>query len=109
MTLELALHKVPTVVIYAVSYLDKIIAYDILRIRLPFYCLVNIIAHAQVFPELFGPHCTVQNANEKAEELLQDPIRIKIQNDCSDIIEKLGRKETSKEAAAQILKLYDFS
>ena len=43
-TLELAMHGTPTVVIYAVSRLDKIIAYDILRIRLPFYCIVNIIA-----------------------------------------------------------------
>src|SRR5262249_39681155 len=32
-TLELALHRVPTVVTYGVSFLDKIIAYDILRIR----------------------------------------------------------------------------
>src|SRR5262249_43774124 len=48
-TLELALHRVPTVVTYGVSFLDKIIAYDILRIRLEFYCIVNIIARKEVF------------------------------------------------------------
>ncbi len=103
-TLELALHGTPTVVTYAVSRLDKIIAYDILRIRLPFYCLVNIIAQKQVFPELIGPHCTSKNIVEKAKELLEGPTRIKIKNDCLGVVEQLGRKETSKEAADQILK-----
>ena len=104
-TLELALHRVPTVVVYGVSFLDQIIAYDILRIRLPFYCLVNIIAQKEVFPELIGPNFTFDQVKEKAEELLKQPSRLKIQNACDAIIEQLGGKETSKEAAVEILKL----
>ena len=54
-TLELAMHRVPTAVTYGISFLDQIIAYNILRIRLPFYCIVNIIAKKEVFAELIGP------------------------------------------------------
>jgi lipid-A-disaccharide synthase len=104
-TLELALHRVPTVVTYGVSFLDKIIAYDILRIRLTFYCLVNIIAQKQVFAELIGPHFTIDKLKEKVEELLDEPSRAKIQRDCDHLAKQLGDKETAFEAAHEILQL----
>ncbi len=104
-TLELALHRVPTVVIYGVSRLDKIIAYDILRIRLPFYCLVNIIAQKEVFPELIGPNLTLDNLRTKVHELLTDPARAKIQRECDIIIRDLSGKETSQESATEILNM----
>jgi lipid-A-disaccharide synthase len=104
-TLELALHRVPTVVFYSVSGLDKIIAYDILRIRLPFYCLVNIIAEKQVFPELFGPQLTFATLLQKAEEMLQSTDRRTVQEDCDTLIQTLGYKPTSQEAAALLLKI----
>jgi lipid-A-disaccharide synthase len=106
-TLELALHKVPTVVVYGVSFLDKVIAYDILRIRLPFYCLVNIIAQKEVFPELFGPNFTFDNVKEKVEELLAEPMQRKVQAECDQIMKQLGDKETSKAAAAEVFKLLE--
>ena len=104
-TLELALHRTPTVVVYAVSKLDKIIAYDILRIRLAFYCLVNIIAQKEVFPELIGPHFTQESGRKKAEELLTEACRSKIQSDCDTIAMQLGDKKTSEEAALEILEM----
>ena len=104
-TLELALHRVPTVVTYAVSFLDKIIAYDILRIRLPFYCIVNILAQKEVFAELIGPRFTFEALKEKAEALLDDSHRMRIQNDCDLLIQQLGEKDTSFEAAAEVIKL----
>lgn len=54
-TLELALHKVPTIVTYGIARLDLLIAKYLLRIRLPFYSLPNIILSESVFPELIGP------------------------------------------------------
>lgn len=104
-TLELALHRIPTVVVYGVSFLDKIIAYDILRIRLPFYCLVNIIAQKEVFPELIGPHFTLDNLRAKTLELLNESARAKIQSECDTIIQQLSGKETSQEAASEILNI----
>jgi lipid-A-disaccharide synthase len=101
--LELALHRVPTVVTYGVSYLDKIIAYDILRIRLPFYCIVNIIAQKQVFAELIGPQFTLPMLKEKTEALFDESCRARIQSDCDLLIKQLGDKDTASEAADEIL------
>lgn len=50
-TLELALHKVPTTVTYHVSWLNKLIAGLIFRLSLPFYCIVNILKGREIFPE----------------------------------------------------------
>ncbi|SRR5581483_5740446 len=105
-TLELAMHRVPTVVVYGVSRLDKIIAYDILRIRLPFYCLVNIIAQKEVFPELIGPSFSLENLLRKAKELLNEPARSTIYSACGEIVRELSGRDTSKEAAAEILKTF---
>jgi lipid-A-disaccharide synthase len=100
-TLELAFHKVPTVVVYAVSFLDRLIAYHLLRIRLPFYCLVNIIAGHEVFPELIGPHFTLENLKTQLAHLSRE----KIHTECSQLISSLGSKNASQEASAAILSL----
>lgn len=106
-TLELALHRVPTVVMYAVSKLDKIIAYDILRIRLPFYCLVNIIAEEELFPELIGPRLTFETLKQKTETLLEAPVRRKIEQACEVIAARFTAQDASRQAAAEILKLLE--
>jgi lipid-A-disaccharide synthase len=102
-TLELALHRVPTVVTYGVSFLDKIIAYDILRIRLPFYCLVNIIAEKEVFSELIGPHFTFASLKEKLHALTETAVREKMQCACDLLIEQLGDKNAALEAAEEVM------
>jgi len=102
-TLELALHRVPTVVTYGVSFLDKIIAYDILRIRLPFYCLVNIIAGKEVFAELIGPKLTLESLNKKLHALTEEPMRKTTQHECDLLIDQLGNKDAASTAAEEIL------
>jgi lipid-A-disaccharide synthase len=104
-TLELAMHRVPTVVVYAVSCLDKIIAWNILRIRLTHYCLVNIIAGREIFPELIGPNCTREKIKTAATALLDEPARVKMQTACDALLDQFGTKETSTEAAREILNL----
>src|SRR5262249_16613627 len=59
-TLELALRQVPTLVLYNPSLLNYWIASYLLRIRLPFYCIVNILAQNQVFPEIIRRNITPQ-------------------------------------------------
>ena len=53
-TLELALHRVPTVVTYELSSIDLFIIKRF-GIDLPFYCIVNILAKKEVFRELIRP------------------------------------------------------
>ena len=105
-TLELALHHVPTVVTYGISPLDLIIAKHILRIILPFYCLVNIIANKEVFPELIGPNLRPDALFEKAALFLSNPsARDTCTQACAAIEELLTHKNASKEAAEAILAL----
>lgn len=51
-TLELSLHHCPTVVMYELTFLNRLVAKHIMRLNLPHYCIVNILAGEEVFPEL---------------------------------------------------------
>lgn len=102
-TLELALHEVPTVVTYAISPLDLFIARQIFRIRLPHYCLVNIIGKKEIFPELFGPHFTQDALSTAMMHFLQDPQKrqacIKA---CQQLKFSLGENDASLQAAQRL-------
>lgn len=103
-TLELALHATPTVVTYAISPLDLFIARDLLRIRLPHYCLVNIIQEEEVFPELFGPNFTEERLFAEAERLLNDQAaRQACQDKCLALKRSLEAKEPMPEAARLVV------
>ncbi len=99
-TLELALHRVPTVVIYGISKIDLLIARDLLRIRLPYYSLPNILCQREVFPELFGPNLSKERLFALALAFLNDTTaRIKCQHDCQELIELLGTADAHEETA----------
>jgi len=105
-TLELALHEVPTVVTYGISPLDLFIARDLLRIRLPFYCLVNIIGEKEIFPELFGPNLTVSTLYKKAKEFLFDKDKQQqCRRLCKELRLSMGSTDASEEAARLIAQL----
>jgi lipid-A-disaccharide synthase len=103
-TLELALHKVPTVVTYAATKLDIFIARDILGISLPYYSLASILCKEKVYPELIGPNFTLENLEKEAENLLQE----KELNRCRALCEKpaliLGKQKASQETAIHVAK-----
>jgi lipid-A-disaccharide synthase len=102
-TLELALHAVPSVVCYAISTLDLFIAQKLLKINLPHYCLVNIIQGEEVFPELFGPHFTEEKLYTRFLSILSGEKACK--EKCKMLRAKLSEKETMREAAALIEEL----
>lgn len=108
-TLELALHRVPTVVMYKIRPLDEFIALQLLRIRLPFYCLVNIIAQKPIYPELFGSRLTFETLKRQAQNLFDDEYRACIQLDCTQLIQQLGEMKTGVESADKIFELLDSS
>ena len=68
--LELALYRIPTVVTFAIKPLDLFIAKDLLRIRLDYYSLPNIIAGKTIFPELYGPNFTKENLEQEIKNIL---------------------------------------
>ncbi len=64
-TLELALFGVPTVVIYSLSLLNFLVAKYIFRLKLPFYCIVNILYGKEIFPECIGYKLSVEKIKNK--------------------------------------------
>lgn len=106
-TLELGLYALPTVVTYAMSLIDIFLAKYIFRIHLPFYCLVNILAKKQVFPELIGPSLSEESLLKTLKEIITDKQqRLVCHNECLAVRKMLGDHNSSQEAAAHILDLF---
>ncbi|NGX37693.1 MAG: Lipid-A-disaccharide synthase [Chlamydiae bacterium] len=99
--LELALFQVPTVVTYGISPLDLFIAKNILRIRLPHYCIVNIIAEKRIFPELIGPHFTEKTLFSHADRLLGSPQALQ---ECREKCREMGKLLENKHPEQEIAK-----
>lgn len=106
-TLELALHGVPTVMTYGLSAFDLFIARDLLRIRLPYYCIVNIILQEEVFPELIGPRLTEEKLFEEAQKLLfSEEARQTCREKCEQLHKILTDQKPAEEIAKAIKHLY---
>lgn len=104
--LELALHKKPVLVLYALTQLNYYIAKYVLRLNLPHYCIVNILGKREIYPELIGKHLCAAAATEKLYEIHTDEIkRASIQQACAEIIDQLGHHGTHHAAAQAIQEL----
>jgi lipid-A-disaccharide synthase len=103
-TLELALHQIPTVVTFAINPLDVFLAQYIFRINLPHYALPNILYHGELFPELFGPNLTEDSLYKKVNDfMLSEYKRLECIEGCKRLKNQLGKQDASKEAARAIL------
>ncbi|MCB1084818.1 MAG: lipid-A-disaccharide synthase [Chlamydiia bacterium] len=105
-TLELALHEVPTVVTFAISPLDVFIAQNIFRIDLPHYALPNILHRGELFPELFGPNFTAGALHKHLSRFLESEVnRSQVRTACKALKTHLGKKNAGVEAARIILEI----
>ena len=104
--LELALHKTPTLVQYAIRPLDVFLATKLFRINLPYYALPNLILQKEVFPELFGPRLTPEALARHAKTLWFDETkRQQVIDTASELWGILGQNSASRTAAERILSL----
>ncbi len=103
-TLELALHGRPTVVIYKLTRLNRLYAKYMLKLKLPNYCIVNILADKTVFPELIESGLTAQNLFLKLQALDSDGhMRTECLKSCQEIHQQLsGSQHASQHAAAAL-------
>jgi lipid-A-disaccharide synthase len=102
-TLELALHCVPTLVHYELSTLNYLFAKYVLRLQLPHYCIVNILSHQTVFPELMGRRLSSVDLHKELEEIHFNPIRHQhIRQACEKLKEQLGKRSSHASAAQAI-------
>ena len=104
--LELALHACPTIVIYKLSLINWLYAKLFLKLKLPFYCLVNILGGKEIFPELIEKSCCYQSIAEKALTFLESSLaRNQCVDDCVKLYESLSKEPASKKAAIGVLEL----
>jgi len=105
-TLELALHKRPTAVMYHVAGLNYFIAKYLLKLNLPYYCIVNILREKEVFPEMIEKGLSVPNIVRNVTKLHEEsPERYACIEDCSKLISFLSETDASNTAAKAIAKL----
>lgn len=104
--LELALQKVPTIVTYEIGKADLFIAKNILRINLPHYCIVNILAGKQIYPELYGPNFTEEALYTHAKEFLnQQKTLLDCGEKCGEIDKILSEKHPEQEITQKVKKI----
>lgn len=105
-TLELALHGCPTVVMYELTRLNRWMATYFLKLNLPHYCIVNILREGVVFPELIAGGCTPERLFRAITALHEDGTgRTKCLEGCRQVQGLFPEANASKKAAEEIAAL----
>ena len=86
-TLELAKMGLPFVVIYKTSFItSKLVKW---LIKVPYVCLVNILAGKSVVPELLQNKCTPENIFIAVENILNTDLKYQQKNEFAKVMESL--------------------
>ena len=101
-TLESAITTRPIIVIYKMSWISWAITKHFVKI--PFACIVNILAGQKIIPELLQNDFTVKNLKKHLDEYLEKTIQNNYENNINNIIKLLGRGNSYKKTAEYILK-----
>jgi lipid-A-disaccharide synthase len=105
-TLELALHKRPTVVMYKLSTLNRFFAKYILGLKLSHYCIVNILNGKTTFPELIEKKLSTTHLLNSLKSINNEgPQRNACIEDCERLSSTLNENRASHEAAEAIKEL----
>lgn len=105
-TLELALHHVPTLVHYTLTPINYLFAKYILRLNLPYYCLVNILAQQEIFPEFINRKIGPQELSQTLFQLHRDTThQTRIKEACQKLRQELGHSSSHMRAAQAIREL----
>lgn len=107
-TLELALHCCPSVVVYKLTLLNRLIARYVMRLKLSHYCIVNILMGKTVFPELITKGLTSQNLFQHIKTFYQTTKeREQCVSECTklpEILEGSLASENAVDAIQELLK-----
>lgn len=102
-TLELALHRCPSVVMYKVGWINRFIARYVLRLNLPHFCIVNILQKKEVFPELIAKKVSIKSLYAAFQSLFcEEKIRQECVQSCIDLEKQLPETQASANAAQAI-------
>ena len=101
-TLEAAILKLPTVVIYKLATLTYLIGKIVIQI--PYISLPNIVAGKKIVPELVQYDVSGENIAQETVQILTDPnVRGKIVSDLAEMCQKLGPTGAVERVAREIL------
>lgn len=103
--LELALLKVPQVVIYKVSPITAWIARKILKFSITFMSPPNLVTEQPIVPELMQEDANPDRIAEAAIALLQPDRAAQLQRDYAEMRDRLGGEGATDRAAQAILNL----
>ena len=102
--MEAAIINTPAIMAYKISALTYLIAKHIVKIKLPYFTMPNIIANKMIVPEIMQSDATQQNIADKAVKMLTDPEAIKdIKEEFRQVRTKLGAPGAVKRAAEEIM------
>jgi lipid-A-disaccharide synthase len=102
-TLEAGLMRRPLVAVYRLNALSYLVGR--LLVRVPFFCLVNLLAGARVVPELLQGDMTVERILAELEPLWAGPVREACLSGLDRVRAALGPAGASERAAAVVEEL----
>lgn len=100
---EAAIIGTPAVMVYKISAMSYFIGKYILKISLPYFSMINLIAKKGIIPELVQENATPEKIFEKAYEFLVNAEKVKqIKNGYRQVIAKLGSPGAVRRAAEAV-------
>ena len=103
-TLEIAIHQVPTVVLYKLSFLTEMVAKYQYRITLPHFCIANILAKQELFPEFIKPPVDLSAAKKAVDAFYYDEeLRSRCKEGCQKILRTTQAEKPASLLASQAI------
>lgn len=104
-TLELGLLKVPSVVIYQTSAINRFLALYVFRLKTPFLSLANIIPGKQIFKELIYNSFEPSELEQAVRPLLEETDERKACLAGCEVLESLLKENNASEQGANQIKV----
>ena len=104
--LELALLKIPQVVLFLGNPVTLWIARNLLKFSIPFMSPVNLVVMREIVPELFQEEATAERiAEESLDFLLNESRKQQLSADYDEMRSQLGEHDVCQRAADKIIEL----
>ena len=101
-SLEVCNAKIPSVILYKMGFINFLIIK--LLVKTKFANIINIAAKEEIIPELLQSNCNPNNIFKEVSNFLENPDKIKIQLDKTEVIlKKLKTDQSPSEIAAKSL------
>jgi lipid-A-disaccharide synthase len=104
-SLEICNAKVPSIIIYKMSFINFIIVKFLVKIK--FANIINIINNKEIIPELIQNECNAKEIYKSVIYFLKNPDLMKKQTqDCQSTLEQIRSSTSSAEEASSVLDNY---